>query len=327
MLIDLPRDLSESLERLCQGFSPQELSLASADLSSRYRDDNSSTGPVATTRADIAAYAATRFPATYAAIAAALRAVAEQRPGWSAQSVLDLGAGMGAGLWAATRVWPGLERLNAVDSESRMIEAGREICRTSRNGAVRSAHWTRADLSRTERLEPHDLVLIGYVLGELDSDATASLLERAWKAAEVLVIVEPGTPAGFRRVHAAGETLRGLGAHAIAPCPHEPPCEIAPDDWMHFSVRLPRNRIHRLAKGAELNYEDEKFSYLAVSREPVAQPYSRILRHPQIRKGHIYLQLCTPDGVKTIVVSKRERERFNRARKAEWGDVFDVPEG
>jgi len=281
---------------------------------------------MATSSLDMAAYAATRFPATYAAITAALRAVAEQRPGWEPRSLLDLGAGMGAGLWAAARVWPSLERFSALDAEPRMIETGRDLCRESRNVALRSTRWTRTDVAHVERFEPHDVVLISYVLGELNSEEIHSLLERAWNAAQVLVIVEPGTKAGYRRVRDAGETLRALGGHAIAPCPHEPPCQVSEDDWMHFSVRLPRNRIHRMAKGAELNYEDEKFSYVALTREAVNTGYSRILRHPQIRKGHIYLQLCTPDGIKTVVVSKRERERFNRARKAEWGDVFDVPE-
>ncbi|MGA7670246.1 MAG: small ribosomal subunit Rsm22 family protein [Nitrolancea sp.] len=326
MLVDLPRALSESLERLCHGYSPKELSLAAADLSTRYRGEIATVGPMVTSAMDVAAYAATRFPATYAAIAAALHAVAEQRPDWKPQSLLDLGAGMGAGLWAATRVWPTLEQFTAIDAEPRMIEAGRDLCRTARITSLRSARWTQADLSRIEQFEPHDLVLISYVLGELDPEDIAPLLERAWRAATVLVIVEPGTPIGYNHVREAGETLRALGGHSIAPCPHEPPCEGPEGDWIHFSVRLPRNRVHRIAKGAELNYEDEKFSYLAMAREPVTDTYARIMRHPQIRKGHIYLQLCTPDGVKTVVVSKRERERFNRARKAEWGDVFDLPQ-
>ncbi len=325
MLVDLPPALSESLERLCQGYSPQDLSHAAADLSARHRADTATTRPIATSAADVAAYAATRFPATYAAIAAAFRAVAEQRSDWKPRSVLDLGAGMGAGLWAASRIWPNMEQFTALDVEQRMIDAGREICRSARHAGLRSTRWIRSDLSSVQEFEPHDLVLISYVLGEVDAEIPPRLLERAWKAAGILVIVEPGTPVGYRRVRAAEETLRTFGGHAIAPCPHEPPCQISDDDWMHFSVRLPRNRVHRLAKGAELNYEDEKFTYLAEAREPVAKTYARILRHPQIRKGHIYLQLCTPDGVKTVVVSKREGERFNRARKAEWGDVFDLP--
>lgn len=94
---------------------------------------------------------------------------------------------------------------------------------------------------------------------------------------------------------------------------------------MHFAVRLPRTRLHRAAKASDLAYEDEKFSYVVLSRTPGARQYSRIIRHPQVRKGHVSLELCTADGVKTVVISRRDGDLYSRARKASWGDVFDLP--
>lgn len=327
MLVDVPRALRESLQRLSQGYAPQELSRAANDLSARYREEHGRGVPVAESVADVAAYAAFRFPATYAAIVAALEALKEQRDTSHPRSLLDLGAGLGAGLWAAVRVWPDIEQVTAVDAQQDMIMSGWELCRTSEHGALRSAKWIHGDVRHTKISQRHDVVLLSYVLTEMDDADIESLLDRAWRAAgEALVIVEPGTPAGYQRVRRARDYLRSRGGFSIAPCPHDPPCEVPKDDWCHFSVRLPRSKMHRAAKGAELGYEDEKYAYVVMAGEPVVHPYARILRHPQIRKGHIYLQLCTPDGVKTIVVSKRDRELYTRARKASWGDVFPLPE-
>ncbi len=326
MLVDMPSALRESIQNLTQGYSVQELSRSASDLSARYREDRPTGAPIARSAEDVAAYGVYRLPATYAAIVAVLRALQEQRPDWRPKTLLDLGAGLGAGLWAATEVWPDIEQLTAIDAQPAMISMGREICRTAANRALRSARWSQMDLNHVDPAAQHDIVLISYVLAELTEAHTNQILDRAWRAAgEALVIVEPGTPAGYRRVQRARDHLRSLGAFSLAPCPHDPPCQVPDNDWIHFSVRLPRSKTHRSAKGAELGYEDEKYAYLVMAREPVARSYARILRHPQIRKGHIYLELCTSDGVKTIVVSKRDRERFNRARKAAWGDIFELP--
>ena len=62
--------------------------------------------------------------------------------------------------------------------------------------------------------------------------------------------------------------LAAAGAHVIAPCPHAADCPLAAADWCHFAQRIERTKIHRSVKGAELGYEDEKFSYIAVARHP-----------------------------------------------------------
>ena len=70
-------------------------------------------------------------------------------------------------------------------------------------------------------------------------------------------------------------------------------------DWCHFSVRLPRLRGHRQAKGGTLGYEDEKFSYLAVARPALAAQgvAARIIRPPIARKFEVELPVCTAEGL------------------------------
>jgi ribosomal protein RSM22 (predicted rRNA methylase) len=80
--------------------------------------------------------------------------------------------------------------------------------------------------------------------------------------------------------------------------------------------------MHRRIKDAELGYEDEKFSYVAVARDPVDLPASRIIRRPRQRPGLIELETCTPTGVRTVRVLRRDREPFRAARKAGWGSAW-----
>lgn len=332
-MADLPRELAEGVERLLEGVSARDLGRASRDLSEQYRQPRERRAPVARSRPEILAYAASRLPATYAAVSAVLREVRDLRPDWRPRTLLDLGAGPGTGLWSAAATWPSLERTVAVDAEDRMIALGQDLAMTAPHAAVRSAGWVRASVADPPPDGPYDLVLLAYVLGELDAPGRDGAIERAAEAtaepAGLTVIVEPGTPEGYARVLRARERLLQRGGSVIAPCPHNGPCPLASSDWCHFAVRLPRTAAHRAAKLADLGYEDEKFSYVAVSRQPAEhtqlteQAQARILRHPQIRPRLIRLELCTPDGLKSAIVTKRDRERFRLARKARWGERFD----
>lgn len=322
----MPDALRTALEDRLEGMSLRQIGQATRDLSDRYRAGTHAGAPVARSSADILAYAAYRMPATYAATVAALTALREQRAAWSPRSMLDLGAGLGSGMWAATAVWPEMDQITAVEALAPMIAMGRELAQASSQPTVRSAEWVQGDVLSVRLNRRYDLVLIAYVLAELNPAKLTDLIDRAWQVTDgSLVVIEPGTPAGFANVVRAQERLVAHGGFAIAPCPRTPQCTMGEGDWCHFSVRLPRTEVHRVVKSSALGYEDEKFSYVAVSRRPLERPYSRIVRHPQIRPGNITLQLCTPEGPKTIVVSKRHGELFKRARKAEWGDVFEIP--
>ena len=81
----------------------------------------------------------------------------------------------------------------------------------------------------------------------------------------------------------------------------------------------------RTAKAAQLGHEDEKFAYVAVTRHPGEPAEARVLRHPQIRPGHVMLELCTTDGRRLETVSRREGERYRQARKLDWGSPFAGP--
>jgi ribosomal protein RSM22 (predicted rRNA methylase) len=94
-------------------------------------------------------------------------------------------------------------------------------------------------------------------------------------------------------------------------------------DWCHFSQRLPRSRDHMIAKGADVPFEDERYSYVAVSRErPPQANRARIVAAPQETKAGLTLPLCDERGLHTGVINKRDRMVFNLLRRARWGDVI-----
>jgi ribosomal protein RSM22 (predicted rRNA methylase) len=112
-----------------------------------------------------------------------------------------------------------------------------------------------------------------------------------------------------------------LGAHVAAPCPHDGPCPLVSPDWCHFTQRLPRLRAHKQIKGAELPFEDEKFSYVALTRAPLAQRPSRVLTQPVVGKVEVTAKLCTSDGLVESKVPSRAKAEYARARRWRWGDA------
>ncbi len=229
-------------------------------------------------------------------------------------SLLDVGAGPGVAAWAAAESWPSLRELTLVEVEPEMLAAGREL--------LPDANWVAGDVSQAQG--PADLVVASYVLGELHdpTDAAAHL----WRqSTDTLALIEPGTPTGYRRVVAVRAAVIDAGGQTVGPCPHDLACPLGSDDWCHFAVRLARSRLHRQAKGVELGYEDEKFSYAALSRGIAPQAGARIIRQPQIRSGHVNLVTCERDGIHERTISRKQGARFKEAKGAAWGDAIADP--
>jgi ribosomal protein RSM22 (predicted rRNA methylase) len=109
----------------------------------------------------------------------------------------------------------------------------------------------------------------------------------------------------------------------VAPCPHAQACPLAAPDWCHFSRRVARSRAHLQAKGAEVPWEDEKFIYLAVSRNAVALPPARVIAPSRAGSGKVTLKLCESDGTAEVaLITRRDGERYKKAKRLAWGDAF-----
>ena len=316
---DLPAELRVALDARLQGVSRNDAAARAASISRTYRDGGGSTAIRSET--DALAYALARMPATYAAVTASLNALREVNPGFAPQTLLDVGAGPGTATWAAAESFSSLQGFALLDANNALRALALDLAASStRLRDVKYRHGeARAALADAE---PADLVVASYMIGEAGDAERGALIELMWaKTRGTLLIVEPGTPAGYRRIIAARQQLIAAGAHVAAPCPHDGKCPLQPPDWCHFTQRLPRSRAHKQVKDAELPFEDEKFSYLALTRAPVAARPTRVLAQPVVGKVEVTAKLCTPDGLVIAKVPRRAKADYARARRWRWGDA------
>lgn len=320
---ELPPALRGALDHALDGVPRKGLAERAARTSEAYRAGRPSSGVIREAD-DALAYALTRLPATYAACAAALAQAARMAPDFAPRSLLDAGVGTAAASWAALEVWPGIGAATWLDASPPFLALAARLA-AGGPAALRAADARRADLTAPGPWPRADLVIASYALAEIAPDKQISVIAELWASCDgVLALVEPGTPAGYARILAARSALIKAGATVLAPCPHEAACPLMGEDWCHFSVRLPRSRDHRLAKGADAPFEDERFSYLIAARPGmIISPHRpRILAPPRVGKPGIALKLCGVDGaVEQRLIPKRDKLAYALARRLGWGDV------
>ena len=92
------------------------------------------------------------------------------------------------------------------------------------------------------------------------------------------------------------------------------------------SPRRTHPKLHRLAKGGDAPFEDEKYIFVAASRLPVSRGgRPAFLRRRARQRAWIDLKLCRPNGsAGQTIVSKRDGDAYRIARRLGWGDSFDV---
>ena len=319
--MELPASLRQAVDAALEGVALADLKRASEMLSRRYRAETRDGRMHISDDLAAKAYLAARLPATYAAVRASLDSAADVCPDFAPQSMLEVGAGPGTALWAAKQCWPMLQSATMIEASPAIRAVGSDL---SQNSRFSDLHWRAGDVVREKLDFPQaDLVTIAYVLDELAPENRQNLIERLWASArQMLVIVEPGTPAGWQRILDARRTLVAEGATIAAPCPHRLDCPLVAPDWCHFSRRVARSRIHRLTKEAEVPWEDEKFIYLAAVRKKPAEVAARVIAPTRVGGGKVTIKLCMQDGqAEERLVTKRDGEFFRWARRADWGDA------
>jgi ribosomal protein RSM22 (predicted rRNA methylase) len=315
MIATLPEPLALAIEAELEGHDSAAIRTAAAALSEAYR------GRQAIARAlspiERAAYLAVRFPSTFASAAAVWRELASVCDLSHVRAVLDVGAGPGTASLAAHDVLPNttfhlFERDSGWRQTASSLAASLKLESTFRTGALLGA------------LDPHDIVIAAYALNELPETERAKAIAALWSATRTaLIVLEPGTPKGFAVCDMARAHALAAGAHAAAPCTHNGDCPMTTTDWCHRPVRVARSASHRSAKLGSLGYEDEKFSYVILTRDPPRRDApARIVRKPIRNAGHVHLDLCDVHGLQRLTVGRRDKANYRDARNAEWGDVW-----
>ncbi len=321
---DLPPDLKAGLERLAHGVPRKAVAERAAAQSCTYRGGGGSHRIV--TEADVLAYAFARLPATYAAAAAVFNATRGSFPAFQPLSMLDVGAGPGTAAFAAVQAFETIVNIRLIDANPALRDLALRLMAEADSEALRQvlrqqSYWQGDALMLLAEAQPADLVVASYAAGEITDGELPRFAQLLWAAtAGTLVIIEPGTPVGYGRILRVRSELIAVGAHVAAPCPHERECPLRPPDWCHFAQRLPRSRDHLHIKGAEVPFEDEKFSYAVLSRDKPQLFDARILASPKITKSAITAKLCTDGGVVTDIAARRDPNAYRRRKSWRWGD-------
>ena len=321
--MELPLDIKELLERLLDDYPLRMLKESSFNIINRYnnKEDISNGDNHINNEIDAKVYSVIRYPSTFKAFSDSLEYSLSHLDDIDITSVLDVGAGSAAASIACLCQLNHLDKVDLLEKEDVMINIGEYLLSKVDTKFV-DIKYHKMDIIKDDISKYHrDLVLSSYVLNELDNKDIVRVVDKMWDFTnKVLLVVEPGTPRGYEIIKLVRDYLISKGGHILAPCPHMNKCPMSTSDWCHFSTRVARSKLHRTLKGGDAPYEDEKYSYIALSKSPCNRCKNRILRHPQISSGFITLEVCSNDGLKTIKVTKKDKELFKAARKSKTGD-------
>lgn len=321
-MTSMPLNLRQSIEALASRYKQKQLIETSQRLTQRYKSEERKGQGLISSNIEVATYAIARMPATYGAISAALGYTMQHYTGPTLKSLLDIGAGTGAATWATCAIVDTIEKFTCFERENSMMTFGRQLTMTDEK--LRRTLWIRRDYTQGN-LPDADLVIAAYTLNELDDSQRINQLKRLWHATKsVLLIVEPGTPTGYKQILDYRSILLEEGGYVLAPCTSVNECPLFKDDWCHFTTRIERSRLHRLLKGGNLSYEDEKFSYVAFAKSPSQCASARVVRHPTIAPGRITVTLCTHNGKEERTYVKKRDKSYKDMRKVKCGDSIDI---
>ena len=114
-----------------------------------------------------------------------------------------------------------------------------------------------------------------------------------------------------------------LSYQVTAPCMSQK-CGLK-NDYCQFYARVERSSLMKLAKNAELSYEDEKYFYLLIDKQKnngQVLDEQRVIYRPKITGNFVELKLCASDGVLIKNVTKKDKDLYKKARKININEIL-----
>lgn len=166
----------------------------------------------------------------------------------------------------------------------------------------------------------------------------------------IFVVVEPGSPKGFRFINDLREWFRLKSreeACFVAPCPHHERCPMAnkPRTWCHFSALT--NNYSKLVIPRKKNEDqiiNEKYSFLVTKKGKTpnviykdvneAQKvtdksffWDRIILPIIKKQRHAIMDVCSSEGKfsrRIITKSHGSEGGYKSVRRMKWGDLWYI---
>ena len=306
--------------------------------------------------AQCVSYLHCRMPYTYNVAKRISFEIAKRIPDFKPNSVLDYGAGLGSCIWAANDVFSDATRLAAVEPNKDMRRLGKFL--TTMGKLDKEILWveslTMIPGTGSDRGK-FDLIFLSHVLQEISTAKIRQLLlETLFNRLNengVLVVVEPGSPKGYRFIHDLRKWVIDKpreDASIVSPCPHHMECPMATqrNSWCHFSqlsYKWSRDIFPKLPNQKDIH--NEKFCYLVIRKgktpnaifksedetdKDVEKSYfwERIIRPVIKKQRHNIVDLCNSKGKferRIIAKSHGTLGGFKSSKLLNWGDLWYVP--
>ena len=317
----LPDYVERKIEEELSKYKLSVLKEYSQNLSNKYMNEKRTGKTLLSLEEEVLAYSVIRMPATFGAITNALVNTLENND-IEIDSLLDIGAGTGAGSIAVSEIL-GLNEIVCVEREKSMMNLGKKIM-SEGNTSLKNAKWIDVDFLKEDFTRKADLVIVSYMINELKEEDRIRIFNKLIECTnKILLIVEPGTPEGFANIKKIREEAINRNLNILAPCPSHCTCMLEKNDWCSSSVRVQRTKAHKILKNGDVPYEDEKFSYISISKSEWQKANARILRHPIVQGKMIKLKLCTNSGIKEVTVTKKYSDLYKEVKKKKVGDSID----
>jgi ribosomal protein RSM22 (predicted rRNA methylase) len=309
----LSDDVLEHILNYLSTKSTKELSIQFKRVSFSYRHNEcKNTG---LTKADVDAYLVGRLPLTFSVLCDLLEKIKVHMP--FTFSVTDYGSGPATALLALHYVFDNsCFQYLAVEEKTAMKEAAVYLAdKLNYQMQIRQMNVEKAEgLFST-------LAIASYLLNELEN--MESFFKILCNHHEFILVIEPGTPDGYQRILKLRDLALKNGFSVVAPCPHGNPCPLQEGDWCHFFTRCQRPKILKQIKEASLGYEDEKYSYIFLSKHTKASHNGVLLDKPLVHPYKIEMKACCQDGhLKLLEIPKKDKDAYKMAKKSAWGDFI-----
>ena len=309
----IPFELEEKITREIQNVKLSDLKEVAQTLSNRYMNEKRKGQSLINKKLEVLAYSIIRMPATFCAINKAIEETLKKY-NTSIENALDIGSGTGAGEWAILNNID-INKITCIEREDEMAFLAQKLLEEHKN-----INWKNQDIVKNKINEKADLVIVSYMINELQDEVKEDVIKNILDSFnKIIIFIEPGTPAGFNNIKRIQKMALKNNLNILAPCTSQNECNLPEDDWCHSIIRVERNKVHKFLKDADAPYEDEKFSYIAISKEKIDNSGSRILRHPNISSGYIKTKLCTNGNIEEKTFTKKEKEMFKKVKKLKCG--------
>ncbi|KAG8185565.1 hypothetical protein JTE90_017568 [Oedothorax gibbosus] len=328
---------SDDVDEIIESLTKDQLNA----LRNQIRLESARWKPFEYNRQECLAYLVGRLNANYASIWKVFNEIKSQLHTFQPETFFDFGTGVGTAVWAANNHWAeSIKEYFCVDSSPDMIEVAQTLLTDefTKQEIFKNLYF-RQFLPASENRK-YDLVVSAYSLLDLPSfEERLKVIDILWrKTKDILVIIEHGNFAGFFSVLDARDFILqlesdssesdSLGAHIVAPCPHELPCPMLNEEkkkscgtYVNYETSYPKHRTV---------IKKDWISYVVLRKGPIAaetHKWPRIVK-PVIKKsGHVYCRCCCSNGnINEVIVTKGKhgRNAYRCARSSRIGDMMPV---